>query len=96
VETYRDGLDAGVESRVFVQGAAPGGFSVTARLDTRKRYDDPLLKQPDPEKQYPIYGDASRCATPRPRGAVITCRSIATSRTCATATCARPSTAANS
>jgi hypothetical protein len=59
VENYRDGLDAGVESRVFVQGAAPGGFSVTARLDTRKRYDDPLLKQPDPEKQYPIYGDAS-------------------------------------
>ncbi|HEX5132106.1 MAG TPA: OmpA family protein [Candidatus Krumholzibacteria bacterium] len=59
VENYRDGFDVAGESRLFVQGAAPGGFSVTARLDTRKRYDDPLLKQPDPEKQYPVYGDAS-------------------------------------
>jgi outer membrane protein OmpA-like peptidoglycan-associated protein len=54
-----DGFDAGAEARMFVQGAAPGGFSVTARLDTKKRYDDPLLKQPDPERQYPIFGDAS-------------------------------------
>jgi outer membrane protein OmpA-like peptidoglycan-associated protein len=56
---YRDGFDAEAEARAFVQGAAPGGFQVTARVDTRKRYDDPLLKQPDPEKQYPIFGDAS-------------------------------------
>ncbi len=59
VQNYRDGFDAEAEARAFVQGAAPGGVRVTARLDTRKRYDDPLLKQPDPEKQYPIYGDAS-------------------------------------
>ena len=59
VENYRDGFDAEAEARAFVQGAAPGGVRVTARLDTRKRYDDPLRKQPDPEKQYPIYGDAS-------------------------------------
>jgi hypothetical protein len=59
VENYRDGFDAEAEARAFVQGAAPGGFRVTARLDTKKRYDDPLLKQPDPEKQYPIFGDAS-------------------------------------
>jgi outer membrane protein OmpA-like peptidoglycan-associated protein len=59
VANYQDGFDVKAESRLFVQGAAPGGVQVTARLDTRKRYDDPLLKQPDPEKQYPIYGDAS-------------------------------------
>jgi outer membrane protein OmpA-like peptidoglycan-associated protein len=59
VTNYRDGFDAEAEARAFVQGAAPGGFRVTARLDTKKRYDDPLLKQPDPEKQYPIFGDAS-------------------------------------
>ncbi len=59
VANYHDGFDVEAESRLFVQGAAPGGVQVTARLDTKKRYDDPLLKQPDPEKQYPIYGDAS-------------------------------------
>jgi hypothetical protein len=59
IENYRDGFDVTAESRLFVQGAAPGGFNVTARLDTKKRYDDPLFKQPDPEKQYPIFGDAS-------------------------------------
>ncbi|HEX6790006.1 MAG TPA: hypothetical protein VF247_01730, partial [Candidatus Krumholzibacteria bacterium] len=59
IDNYRDGFDLQAESRLFVQGAAPGGFNVTARLDTKKRYDDPLFKQPDPEKQYPIFGDAS-------------------------------------
>ncbi|MCI0450888.1 MAG: OmpA family protein [Candidatus Latescibacteria bacterium] len=59
VENFKNGLDGQAEARLFVQGAAPGGVSVTARVDTRKRYDDPLLKQPDPEKQYPIFGDAS-------------------------------------
>lgn len=59
VENFTDGVDGEAQARLFVQGAAPGGVSVTARVDTRKRYDDPLLKQPDPEKQYPIFGDAS-------------------------------------
>jgi len=59
VANYQDGFDVEAESRLFVQGAGPRGVQVTARLDTKKRYDDPLLKQPDPEKQYPIYGDAS-------------------------------------
>lgn len=59
VENYKDGLDGDAQARLFVQGAAPGGVSVTARVDTEKRYDDPLLKQPDPDEQYPIYGDAS-------------------------------------
>ena len=59
IEHHTDGLDGEAEARAFVQGAVPGGFRMTARLDTRKRYDDPLLKQPDPEQQYPIYGDAS-------------------------------------
>jgi uncharacterized repeat protein (TIGR01451 family) len=59
LEHFTDGLDGDAEARLFVQGAAPGNLSVTARVDTKKRYDDPLLKQPDPEKQYPIFGDAS-------------------------------------
>jgi len=60
IENYRDGFDVKAESRLFVQGAAPGGVNVTARLDTQKQYDDPLFKQPDPEKQYPVFGDASQ------------------------------------
>lgn len=60
VTNFHDGLDAQAAARLFVQGAAPGGFQVTGRLDTQKRYDDPLLKQPDPERQYPIFGDASQ------------------------------------
>ncbi|HET6349410.1 MAG TPA: hypothetical protein VFH88_10055, partial [Candidatus Krumholzibacteria bacterium] len=59
IENYKDGFDVNAESRLYVQGAAPGGFNVTARVDTKKHYDDPLFKQPDPEKQYPIFGDAS-------------------------------------
>lgn len=59
VDNFKDGIDAQAQARLFVQGAAPGGFRLTGRLDTRKRYDDPLLKQPDPERQYPIFGDAS-------------------------------------
>ncbi len=59
VDNFTDGASGNAEARLFVQGAAPGGISVTARVDTKKRYDDPLLKQPDPDKQYPIFGDAS-------------------------------------
>ncbi|HKW15216.1 MAG TPA: OmpA family protein, partial [Candidatus Krumholzibacteria bacterium] len=59
VTNFTDGLSAEAQARLFVQGAVPGGFRLTGRLDTRKRYDDPLLKQPDPERQYPIFGDAS-------------------------------------
>ncbi len=59
LENFTDGLGGNAEARLFVQGAAPGNVSVTARIDTKKRYDDPLLKEPDPEKQYPMFGDAS-------------------------------------
>lgn len=59
VEDFHDGVEAQGDARVFVQGAMPHGVSVTARLDTRKRYQDPLLKDDDPDRQYPIYGDAS-------------------------------------
>jgi outer membrane protein OmpA-like peptidoglycan-associated protein len=59
LDHYTDGFDGDAQARLFVQGAVSEGVSVTARVDTQKRYDDPLLKQPDPEKQYPMYGDAS-------------------------------------
>jgi hypothetical protein len=59
VEGFYDGADVEGESRLFVQGTMPHDVGVTARLDTRKRYDDPLLKDIDPERQYPVFGDAS-------------------------------------
>lgn len=59
LENYDDGLRAGGESRFFVQGTAFAGINLTARVDSKKRYDDPLLKTDNPQTQYTIYGDAS-------------------------------------
>jgi hypothetical protein len=59
LENYDDGVGFAGESRFFVQGPAFGGVNLTARVDTKKRYDDPLLKTDNPETQYPMYGDAS-------------------------------------
>jgi outer membrane protein OmpA-like peptidoglycan-associated protein len=59
LDEFDDGLDLDGESRVFAQGTTYGGVNVTARVDTKKRNDDPLLKTDNPETQYPTYGDAS-------------------------------------
>ena len=59
VEHFVDGVDANARARAFVQGTTRSGINVTARIDTRKRDDDPLLKQISPDKQYPVFGDAS-------------------------------------
>jgi hypothetical protein len=59
LENFDDGVGFGGESRFFLQGTTYGGVNLTARVDTKKRYDDPLLKTDNPETQYPVYGDAS-------------------------------------
>ncbi len=59
IEDYHDGVRFDADSRLFAQGAMPHGIGVTVRLDSRKRYDDPLLKDINPERQYPVFGDAS-------------------------------------
>lgn len=59
LENFDDGLSVAGQSRFFVQGTTYGGINLTARVDTKKRYDDPLLKTDNPETQYTIYGDAS-------------------------------------
>lgn len=65
-----DGVTADAEARVFVQSALPHGAALTARLDTETREEEPLLKQVNPEVQYPVYGDASelRFAAPSRTG----------------------------
>ncbi|UCG51977.1 MAG: OmpA family protein [Candidatus Latescibacterota bacterium] len=59
LEDFYDGVEAKGETRFFIQGTTYAGINLTARVDSRKRYDDPLLKTLNPERQYPIYGDAS-------------------------------------
>jgi hypothetical protein len=59
LENYEDGVSADVEARLFMQSTLPHGFGLTARLDSKERDEDPLLKQINPNVQYPIYGDAS-------------------------------------
>lgn len=59
IDDYDDGFRAEGESRFFLQGTAFAGINLTARVDTKKRYDDPLLKTYNPETQYTVYGDAS-------------------------------------
>jgi hypothetical protein len=70
LEHSEDGFSADAEARVFVQSALPHGFGLTARLDSERRYQDPLLKQINPEVQYPVYGDESelRFAAPSRTG----------------------------
>jgi hypothetical protein len=60
LDDYDDGLRVEGESRFFVQGTTYAGINLTARVDTKKRYDDPLLKTDNPETQYAVYGDASQ------------------------------------
>lgn len=59
IDDFGKDISFNAESRLFLQGPAPAGFNITARLDSKKRYDDPLFKTIDPERQYPIFGDAS-------------------------------------
>jgi outer membrane protein OmpA-like peptidoglycan-associated protein len=59
LDNYDDGVSLDAEARMFVRGAGPYGTSVTARVDTKKRFDDPLEKDLSPERQYPVYGDGS-------------------------------------
>jgi flagellar motor protein MotB len=65
-----DGAHADAEARLFVQSALPYGAALTARVDTEQRDEEPLLKQINPQMQYPIYGDASelRFAAPTKTG----------------------------
>ncbi|RLC96310.1 MAG: hypothetical protein DRI46_13940, partial [Chloroflexi bacterium] len=59
LDDYYDGVRFKGETRFFIQGTSYAGINLTARIDTKKRYDDPLLKTFNPERQYTAYGDAS-------------------------------------
>jgi hypothetical protein len=59
LDNYEDGFSADAEARIFLQSTLPHSVGLTARLDTEKHYEEPHLKQINPDRQYPIYGDES-------------------------------------
>ena len=58
-ERYHDGLYAEGKISFYGQGEIADGNMLTAAVNTRPLYDDMLFRKIEPEKYYPIYGDAS-------------------------------------
>jgi len=58
-ERYREGAFAEGGIAFYGQGEISEGHLLTASVDTRPLRDDVLLRRIEPEKYYPIYGDAS-------------------------------------
>ncbi len=59
VEGFDDGFRADADARAFVRTTTPSGINLVARVDTRKRYSDPLLKTQEVDEGYLSFGDAS-------------------------------------
>ena len=58
-ERYPDGLYAEGKLAFYGQGEVSTGHLLTMAVDTRPIVEDKLLDRIEPEKYYPIYGDAS-------------------------------------
>jgi uncharacterized repeat protein (TIGR01451 family) len=58
-ERYNDGLFAEGRIAFYGQGKIANGNLLTAAVNTRPLRDDMLFRRIEPEKYYPIYGDAS-------------------------------------
>ncbi len=58
-ERYHDGLYAEGKIAFYGQGEIADGNLLTAAVNTRPLYNDMLFKRIEPEKYYPIFGDAS-------------------------------------
>jgi uncharacterized repeat protein (TIGR01451 family) len=58
-ERYPDGLYAEGKLAFYGQGEVATGHLLTMAIDTRPIVEDKLLDRIEPEKYYPIYGDAS-------------------------------------
>lgn len=58
-ERYHDGLFAEGKIAFYAQGEAADGNMLTAAVNTRPLREDMLFRRIEPEKYYPIYGDAS-------------------------------------
>lgn len=58
-ERYHDGLYAEGKIAFYGQGEISDGNLLTAAVNTRPLRDDRLFRRIEPEKYYPLYGDAS-------------------------------------
>jgi len=58
-EKHRDGLYAEGKFALYGQGEIRSGHLMTLSIDSRPVREDRLLGRIEPEKQYPVYGDAS-------------------------------------
>jgi uncharacterized repeat protein (TIGR01451 family) len=58
-EKHRDGLYAEGKFALYGQGEIRSGHLMTLSIDSRPVREDMLLGRIEPEKQYPLYGDAS-------------------------------------
>ncbi|MBN2071118.1 MAG: OmpA family protein [Candidatus Krumholzibacteriota bacterium] len=58
-EKFHDGLFAEGKLSLYGQGEIATGHLMTLAVDTRPIREDILLGRIEPEKQYPLYGDAS-------------------------------------
>lgn len=59
LERHHDGAYAEGKLSFYGQGEIGSGHLLTAAVDTRPVRDDMLFRRIEPEKYYPIYGDAS-------------------------------------
>lgn len=59
LENFHDDVQLGGVSRLFVRGTLYRDVNLTARLDSKQRYKDPVLKTLGPDRQYSFYGDGS-------------------------------------
>lgn len=58
IERHRDGLFAEGKLAFYGQGEVRGGHLLTCAIDTRPFREDRLFRRIEPEKYYPVYGDA--------------------------------------
>lgn len=58
LERHRDGFFAEGKVALYGQGEISAGHVLTCAVDTRPRKEDRLFQRIEPDKYYPIYGDA--------------------------------------
>jgi hypothetical protein len=59
IERHNDGLFAEGKLAFYGKGEVRGGHMLTCAIDSRPYREDRLFRRIEPEKYYPIYGDAS-------------------------------------
>jgi len=58
-DKYEDGFYKDSRLAYYLKARIKGKYLITSRLDTSQDYQDRLFKEIDPDRFYPIYGDAS-------------------------------------